>query len=245
VNSSPISRREAEVIDAITERDLVVFGPREVERFLDVSARNAYRILGGMEEKELVHRLARGRYVLAETYDALDSYAIASHLEPASYVGFWSALHFHGMTEQVPRTVFVAVTKQKRSLRLQGQEVRFVRVTPETFFGYDRFGEAVVSDPEKTVLDCLRLPKYAGGIRQVDAAITADLNVERAIRYAERLDSGAVAARLGYLLERKGLLDGGDRLRELVTSYTKLDPSGERTNPVADWKLYDNVIRDD
>ena len=245
MNSSPISRREAEVIDAITERDLVVFGPREVERFLGVSARNAYRILGRMAEKELIRRLARGRYVLAETYDTLDSYAIASHLEPASYIGFWSALHFHGMTEQVPRTVFVAVTKQKRSLRLQGQEVRFVRVTPETFFGYDRYGEAVVSDPEKTVLDCLRLPKYAGGIRQVEAAITADLDVDRAIRYAERLDSGAVAARLGYLLERKGLLDGGDRLRELVTSYTKLDPSGEQTNPVADWKLYDNVIGDD
>ncbi len=45
MNSTPVSRREAEVIDAIESRDLVVFGPRDVERFLDVSSRNAYRIL--------------------------------------------------------------------------------------------------------------------------------------------------------------------------------------------------------
>lgn len=245
MNSTPVSRREAEVIDAITGRNLVVFGPTEIERFLDISARNAYRILDNMTEKGLAHRLARGTYVLSDTYERLDSYEIASHLEPASYVGFWSALHFHGLTDQVPRTIFVAVTRQKRSLRVQGQAVRFVRVKPGAFFGYDRYGGAVVSDPEKTILDCLRLPEYAGGIQHVFDAISADLAVDRVVRYAERLDSGAVAARAGYLLDRAGVLNGGDRLQELVTSYTKLDPSGERTNPVADWKLYANVTLDD
>lgn len=233
------------MVEAVTERDLVVFGPGEIERFLGVSARNAYRILDSMVEKGLVHRLARGRYVLKETYEGLDSYGIVSHIEPASYVAFWSALHFHGMTEQVPRKIFVAVTKQKRSLRIQGQEVRFVRVKPGAFFGYDRYGRAVVSDSEKTFLDCLRLPGYAGGIRHVYESISADLDVEKIVRYAERLGSGAVAARAGYLLERKGLLDERDELTPLVTSYTKLDPSGERTNPVSEWKLYANVVLND
>jgi hypothetical protein len=45
------SRGGAEIVDAITERDLVVFEPREVKRFLDVSARNADRTLGEMVEK--------------------------------------------------------------------------------------------------------------------------------------------------------------------------------------------------
>lgn len=245
MNSTSISRREAQVIDAIERRDLVVFGPREVERFLDVASRNAYRILDGMLEKGLVHRLNRGRYVLTSTYEELDSYTIASHLEPASYVGFWSALHFHDLTDQVPRTIYLAVTAQRRPLRIHGQEIRFVRVKPEAFFGYDRYGDAVVSDPEKTILDCLRLPDYAGGIRHVAEAITPELDVDRLVRYAFRLDSGAVAARLGYLLDRNGLLDGRDRLQSLVTSYTKLDPAGERTNPVAEWKLYANVTLDD
>lgn len=245
MNSTPISGREADVIDAITRRDLLVFGPREVKRFLDTSTRNAYRILTSMTDKGLVRRLARGRYVLADTYEQRDSYELASHLEPASYIGFFSALHFHGLTEQVPRTIFVAVTKQKRPLCVQGQSVRFVRVAPESFFGYDRYGKAVVSDPEKTILDCLRLQDYAGGIELVFEAIPDDLDVERIIRHAERLDSGAVAARLGYLLEQHGLLEDRERLQELVASYTKLDQSGDRTNPVAPWKLYANVSLDD
>lgn len=251
VNSTPITKREAEVIDAVSSRDLVVFEPGDVERFLDVSARNAYRILHGMTDKDLATRLSRGKYVLTETYDRLDSYAIASHVEPASYVGFFSALHFHGLTEQVPRTIFVASTTQRRSLRVQGQEVNFVRIKPAVFFGYERYGDAVVSDPEKTILDCLRHPSYGGGIRHVYDSIPDDVDIDRLVRYAERLDSGAVAARVGYLLDRKNVfeqadrLDERDRLRDLLRSYTTLDPSGDRTNPVADWKLYANVILDD
>lgn len=245
MSSTATSKREADVIDAVRDRGLLVFGPRDVRRFLDISSRNAYRILGNMAEKGLARRVARGTYILAETYDERDVYEIASALEPASYVGFWSALHVHDMTDQVPRTVFVAVTKQKRPLRVQGQQVRFVRVDPDTFFGYRRYGDIVASDPEKTILDCLRLQEYAGGVAHVSGAIPADLDLERLLRYAERLGSGAVAARAGYLLERKGLLDGGDRLRDLITSYTKLDPAGPRTNPVARWKLYANVTLDD
>lgn len=198
-----------------------------------------------METKGLVRRISRGTYVLGETYERRDSYEIASHLEPASYVGFWSALHIHDLTEQVPRTIFVAVTKQKRSCTVQGQDVRFVRVKPATFFGYDRFDGTVASDPEKTILDCLRLQAYSGGVQHVYDAITDDLDVDRLVRYAERLESGAVAARAGYLLERKGLLSDPDRLRALVSSYATLDQSGPETNPVADWKLYANVTLDD
>lgn len=245
MNSTPVARREAEVIDAVTERDLVVFGPRDVERYLGITRRNAYRILDSMQDKGLVRRVSRGTYVLSETYDELDSYALASHLEPASYVAFWSALHFHGLTDQVPQTIFVAVTKQKRARQVQGQEVRFVRIKPEAFFGYEQYGRAVVSDPEKTLLDCLRLPEYAGGIRTVADAIPDDVDEDRIVRYAERLGSGAVAARIGYLLERRGVLDGGDRLRDLVTSYSKLDPAGDRSTPDPSWKLYVNVPIDD
>lgn len=245
MNSTPVSSREAEVRDTIREHDLVIFGPSEVTRFLDISSRNAYRILSNMVEKGLVRRISRGQYVLAETYASSDSYELASHLEPASYVGFWSGLHFHGLTDQVPRTIFVAVTKQKRSREIQGQTVHFIRVDPKTFFGYEQYGRAVVSDPEKTILDCLRLQDYSGGIRHVYSAIPDDLDVERIIQYAERLDSGAVASRLGYLLERKGLLDDRNRLQALVDSYTPLDQSGDQTNPIAEWKLYANVSIDD
>lgn len=127
---------------------------------------------------------------------------------------------------------------------MQGQTVRFVRVQPETFFGYAQYGRTVASDPEKTLLDCLRLQRY-GGVQLVYDAIPETLDVDRLVRYAERLGSGAVAARIGYLLDRKGLLDGRERLQSLLTSYSPLDQSGPRVGPVAEWKLYANVTLDD
>lgn len=245
MTSTSVSKREAEIIDAITAHDLLIFGPQTVTRFLDISSRNAYRILTNMEDKGLVHRIARGEYVLTDTYQSRDTYELASHLEPASYVGFWTALHFHGLTEQVPRTIFVAVTKQKRSRHIHGQDVTFVRVHPDTFFGYQQYNTVVASDPEKTLLDCLRLQEYAGGIQHVYEAIPTTIDVDRLTRYAERLGNGAVAARIGYLLERKGLLEHQERLQSLVRSYSTLDQSGPRTNPVAKWKLYANVTLND
>lgn len=246
MNGTSVSQREAEVIDAIKTRDLVVFGPEEITRFLGVSSRNAYRILSNMVDKDLVHRIARGEYILSEIYESQDSYVLASHLEPASYIGFWSALHFHDLTDQVPRTIFIVVTKQKRSRRIQGQRIRFVRVKPATFFGYRQYGGAVVSDPEKTLLDCLHLQEYAGGIELVFEAIPDNLDVEQVVRYAECIGNGAVAARAGYLLERKGILsENKERLQSVVSSYTKLDKTGPSRNPIADWKLYANVNLDD
>lgn len=245
MTSASVSKREAEVIDAVNSHGLLIFGPQTITQFLGISSRNAYRILTNMEEKGLITRISRGEYVLKETYESRDTYELVSALEPASYVGFWSALYFHGLTEQVPQTIFVAVTKQKRSRQIQGQQINFVRMNPDLFFGYDEFSGVVASDPEKTLLDCLHRQEYAGGIQHIYDAIPNDIDADRLIRHAERFGNGAVAARVGYLLDRKGLLENEDRLHSLVRSYTPLDQSGPRTNPVSKWKLYANVTLDD
>ncbi len=240
-----VAPREAEVLETIAQKDIIVFGPRDLSRFLGISRRNAYRILGNMHEKRLVRRLGQGRYVTDEAYNTLDSYEIISHLEPASYIGFWSALWFHDLTEQVPRTAFVAVTRQKRSISVQGQPVRFVRLKPDAFFGYEQYGRVVASNPEKTIVDCLRHPEYAGGIQQVNNAISPALDLERLIRYTKRLGSGAVAARVGYLLMQQDFDLDLAPLSTMPSSYTKLDPTGNELNPNATWKLYINVNLDD
>lgn len=245
MNSTAVSAREAEVIEAIETRGLIVFSPRDIARFLGSSRRNVYRILGNMVEKGLVTRLRQGVYVLSETYDRLDSYELASALEPASYIGFWSALHLHHLTDQVPRTIFLATTTQKRPLTIQGQQVRFVRLSPRAFFGYERSGDVVVSDPEKTIIDCLRLPEHAGGIRHIDRAMNRTaLDGARLTEYARQLDNGAVAARLGYLGDRHDIAVDRKALSSLIRSYTRLDPAGDRTNPNREWQLYTNVNLD-
>ncbi|MFP4197712.1 MAG: MarR family transcriptional regulator [Methanomassiliicoccales archaeon] len=233
-----VSRRESQVIDEIERRDMTVFSPTDVRRFLDLSPGNAYRILNNMEEKGLVKRIERGKYVLREKWEEMDLLEIVSELFTPSYIGFWSALHFHGMTDQVPRKVFVTTTKRKRSMELQGQEVYFVTVKRSMFFGYERYGRIVVSDREKTIVDCLRHPEYGGGIRQVAEAIDDSLDESTLVDYAERMGSPTVASRLGYLLDTEGMRTSG--LERLVGGYTKLDPDMDMSNPVSKWKIYAN-----
>jgi len=60
---------------------------------------------------------------------------IVSHLVVPAYVSYWSALYFHGFTEQVPLITFVATTKKKRPVtfrdfRQRSYRERFERARP-------------------------------------------------------------------------------------------------------------------
>jgi len=240
MNGTSTSRREAQVIEEIEGRDIVIFTPRDVRHFLGISRENTYRIITRMEEKGLLVRLERGKYILKSELEELDILEVVSQLFSPSYIGFWSALHFHGMTDQVPMKVFVATTRRKRNLDLAGQEIVYVTIKREMFFGYESYGKVIASNREKTIIDCLRQPENAGGVVQIFEALTEDLDVSRLIEYCQMTDSSAVASRLGFILEKKGLIERGDELQDMISTYTKLDPLGENTNPNKKWKIYVN-----
>ncbi|MDY6788494.1 MAG: type IV toxin-antitoxin system AbiEi family antitoxin [Candidatus Nanohaloarchaea archaeon] len=236
------SGREAELINALDSRGVIIFSPREVHRFLDTSYRNSYQILNRMHKKGLVRRIEKGKYILSERWEELDVYEIASNILNASYLGFISALHFHHMTEQVPQKVFLASTKRKKPLTIQQREVRFVNVQKDEFFGYEQYGEIVASNPEKTVVDCLKQLEYSGGLGNLYSSIDESLDIELMVNYCERLGISSVTSRLGYLLDKKGLLTDRDaqRLKNLIRHYSRLSPDRERKNPDKHWKLYVN-----
>ena len=84
---------------------------------------------------------------------------IACHLVTPAYISYWSALHFYGLTEQVPLTTFVATTKKKRPVTFQGLRFRFVTVKAHKFFGYrrERIGDlpVLIADEAKAIVDSL------------------------------------------------------------------------------------------
>ena len=69
-----------------------------------------------------------------------------------------------------------------------------------------------VSDPERTIVDCLDDPSLGGGIRHVAEAVanwhaSSNRSAERLIDYAERLGNRTIFKRFGYILEALGILD--------------------------------------
>jgi len=186
-------------------------------------------------EKELVRPVRAGKYLLLgfQPERVLSNpMFIATHLAHPAYVPYWSALHFHGLTEQVPRTVFVATTRKCRPLDFDGTRFVFVRVAPYKFFGYRRemVGDlpVLVAEREKALVDSLDQPRYAGGLLEVAKALyhaREQLDPERLVEYANRMRNRSLCSRLGYLLDRFGQPVQGLNISQI---FVLLDPQSVR-----------------
>ena len=191
-------------------------------------------------------------------------FEIATALVEPAAVSHWSALHYHGLTEQAPRKIFILTTTETSVPRMRrggynhsggGYSIgdttyRFIQVRPERFFGTEKVwvGDAriAVTDFERTLLDGLSMPQYCGDFAEVLHAFQlgmARMDTERIIRYALRLGT-ATAKRLGWILESRGVNPSRlERLAALSTrSYRKLDVTGPRKGPCnRRWMVQENL----
>ncbi|MDP3564351.1 MAG: type IV toxin-antitoxin system AbiEi family antitoxin [Methanoregula sp.] len=192
-------------------------------------------ILFRMEEKGFIERIDKGKYLIIPLGSekgkyTLHEFVIASYLVDPYAISYWSALHHYGLTEQIPTTVFVQTParKSKSTMEIFGVNYQIVRVKEDKFFGIRKewIEETSVSitDKEKTIIDCLDKPQYAGGIIEVAKALkSSSLNHDRLTKYAIRLDNFAVIRRLGYLCEKMGVPINLPPLRS--KKYLLLDPT--------------------
>ncbi len=94
----------------------------------------------------------RGLYY---TRDATE-YEVASNIVYPSYVSLVSSLRFHNLTEQMPNTIYVVITKRHAPIEdLNGYRVEFRSVSKRMMFGYRKVDGAFVADPEKAIIDMI------------------------------------------------------------------------------------------
>lgn len=132
---------------------------------------------------------------------------------------------------------------------------QFIYHNETHFFGYqktwiDDFHQVYCADLEKTLIDGLFRPHYAGGIIELGKAMYLaqdQLDMKRLFNYAQQFQSQAVIKRLGYLLELLDIQDPiVDKLQKLASrSFVVLDPemppSGKR---MSRWRVQQNVTGD-
>ena len=229
--------------------DLFFFTNRTLGDLLWLEAGQSAQLLRRLEAAGLVARVERGKYLLLglEAERVLSNpLFIASHLATPCYVSFWSALHYHGLTEQAPRETFVAVTRRKAGVQFRGLRFRFIQVAPHQFFGYQRelLGElpVVVADRSKALVDSLNWPRYAGGVGEVARALNNgrdEFDIPTLVEYANRMDSLSLNSRLGFLLERQGIESAGLSRAQGPISLDPGRPRNGRYDPR--WRVYVNL----
>lgn len=209
-------------------------------------------ILSRMEEKGSIERIERGKYLIIPLSSekgkyTLHEFAIASYLVEPYAISYWSALHHYGLTEQIPGTVFIQTParKKKNLMEIFGVNYQIVRMKKDKFFGIRKEWieetSVCITDKEKTIIDCLDKPHYAGGIIEAAKALkNRSLDYDKLRTYAIRINNFAVIRRLGYLAERMDV--PLDLPQPRSKSYLLLDPTmpakGEND---AKWRLKINA----
>jgi predicted transcriptional regulator of viral defense system len=263
VDSRSLSQTEARVILSLEAEGLEIVSLGEIRKRATASAGFARKLAHDLVRKGWLQRVRRGTYLLNPSRhgpDALpdtDPLRIGSRFVEPYYFGYATAAELEGLFPQASRVYYLVTTVRWVPGKERADQFRVVRVTPARFFGtrsLSRRGvKLIVSDPERTVLDCLNRPELAGGmagVAQIIALAKPKLNWSRLGSYLDRFASRSLALRAGFLVEhiRTSVLPPDSwiqpRLARAGEPYVPLGPAkthGRRGKRDPRWHVIRNV----
>jgi predicted transcriptional regulator of viral defense system len=257
-----ISTQSNEILSYFNSMGLVCFDSKAAIKALPESKENTIReLLSDMTKRGLLMRLKEGVYYIipyeenAETFMP-DWHLIAKYLvkDAKHYIGYYSALHVHNLITQPSLKEQIVVSKQMRpsEIKIKNITFQFIYHNENHFFGekkiwIDDFNKVQCSDIEKTIVDCLFKPDYAGGIAEVARAIYSTkekLDYNKLLEYTIKFNSQAVVKRLGYLLElfeiKTEIINELQKLKtaSYIVLDTELPKTGKRNSR---WSIQQNL----
>jgi len=233
-----LGKNEVKLLFSLESKKISVFTFRDAKAILRTSNASVKNVIYRLKKKKRIKELQKGKYLLAPAVSGLKAYwaehpfIVADSILKEYYIGFWTALNYFGLTEQVPRTIFIVIKKRKRSFEYNKQKFRFITSNKKKFFAYveKKIGNTTfkISSKEKTIIDCLTHPEYCGGIIEVAKAIKnhhKELDWKDLLKIINKLDINVIRQRLGFILETLGIKkDILKKLMKKTKGFAWLDP---------------------
>lgn len=231
------------------------------------------KILYNLVKQERVIRLRRGLYVsiglLPKRVDT-HPFVISAYLIQPSAISHWSALQYHGLTEQVPQVVTASTpqkimtpsmrkkhskqSKLKHAWEINGVRYEYINIQQKNFYGIekiwlDEYFQVMITDKERTLLDVFIHSKMFGGIGEALGILENHLSIidiQKLIGYAIQYDKKSLIKRLGWALEQFGV--SSSQLEPLLKVpmhyYSRLDPSSPAIGSCDKrWMIQNNLTR--
>ena len=138
-----------------------VFTTRELSAVSEKSPSGVVQTLNLLEREGLVLKIYRGIWADAGN-KKLSPYTVVPFLLPTQrvYVSFISALHLHGIIEQIPQEITLASTAHTKKIKTLLGFFSIHRIIPSFFKGFDWYrgvGDFLIAEPEKALVDSLYL----------------------------------------------------------------------------------------
>ena len=208
-------------LDSFTRLEKPVFTIEDALRILNKPRSYTLLYLHRLEKQELIKRIEKGKYTLRD----VSPFVIASNLVFPSYISLWMAFHLHHLTMQLPIVIQVITSKQRKSLKVDDNNIQFIKLTANRIFGYKKerigLGYMFIAEKEKAVIDSLYLNE-GPDLDDIRKALH-QCDVEKLEKYALYMKSNALIQRLGYLMERENL-EIPDSFRKIVSKTILLQP---------------------
>jgi len=164
-----------------------------------------------------IKHLERGKYYV----DGTDPVEIASNVVHPSYISLEYALAYYRSITQIPVEISVMSLRQHKKLKIEGFNVRFIKLSRSRFFGYRNDNGIFIADPEKAIIDCLAFNIDFFYVSESFGNMKNELNVSKLKQYAKAMNDKAMINRLGFLLERNSV-DADDLLKYRSKVYVPL-----------------------
>lgn len=187
-----------------------VFTTHELTALSGKSKSTVVQSLNRLVEQGLLLKIYRG--IWAELgHRPISPFEIIPFLLPRqrAYVSFISALHLHGIVEQIPQVITLASTAHTATLRTRVGVFSVHQIAPALFDGFDWYhgeGNFLIAEPEKALIDSLylssRKKKQFGSFPEL--RFPPGFSFKRAAHWVERIP------------EKKIRLYVSDKLHELL-----------------------------
>lgn len=257
-----ISTQSNELLSHFNGIEQPCFKNSEAFEVLSKSSRPTInQLLSDMTKRGLLMRIKDGVYYIIPYEKDPDNFMPDWHLLTENlvngsdhYISYYSALQIHNLITQPSLKQQIVVAKQIRPSTINVKDVpfQFIYHNSNHFFGVkkiwiDNFHKVKCSDLEKTFVDCLFKPNYAGGIVEIAKAIYISkdkIKFDKLFEYVKEFNSQAVIKRLGFLLENLDINNSiVIKLKKLKTaSYvvldTELPKEGKR---LSSWGIQQNI----
>lgn len=209
-----LSPQESRVVLTLAEKGQREIARPEIIQLLGISQNAADHVIHSLRRKGWLERASWGKYLLItpdqgpEALGESNLLALASRITTPYYIGYGTAAAYYGFTTQHRSVVWLVTPKHLRHRRVGNALVKIINPVSKKFFGFapvDVLGyEVILSDREKTVIDCIDRPELAGGIGEAAYILgTASRRCDwkKMIDYLERIASCPLVQKFGWLVD--------------------------------------------
>lgn len=210
-----LSATEARVVLTLEAAERDELSLDDIQSLAGVRRGFARKLAHDLTKKGWIQRVGAGRYLLnpgrrgPEALPDADPLRVGSRMVHPYYFGYASAAELWGFLLQAGRVYYI-VTPTRTSIRITSPaHFRIVRVRSRRFFGavgIQRRGETIqISDPERTLIDCVDRPELSGGLAgavQVISRALPRIDWGRLSKHLSRLTNRSLTLRVGFLVEK-------------------------------------------